>query len=228
MQPVAAQPVQQQQMFLAPADAMQAAPVAAAPAAVPAAAPKEAAPAAGLTPEQLRTMNDTASNVTSLVSNLNDVSQKVDLLSNDFKVAQKQAKPTTLTAAQLTHSVTAMLDENKQLKDEVRAKDDMIKTLENRSLELEKKVDKFANSAHSLMSEKKNAASSASDMRLEMDRRVLKLQEEVTRANSERDDSQRHLATGMAHTHTHTSLLPSLPTLTFSYSTHFTHSHNTQ
>ena len=160
----------------------------------PAATPAPQAPA-GLTSEQLKTVNDTSSNVTSLMTNINDVSQKIDLLTADFKMAQKQQKPTTLTAAQIQHSVTAMIDDNKQLKDEVRAKDDMIKTLENRSLDLEKKVDKFAQSAHTLMEEKKSAATSVTDTRLEMDRRILKLQEEVQRATSERDDSQRHLAT---------------------------------
>ena len=175
-----------------------AAPVAAAPAAAAAAPAEVPSAAAGLTPEQLRTMNDTSTNVTSLVSNVNELNQKVDMLSTDFKIAQKKEKPTTLTAAQLQHSVVAMLDENKNLKDEVRAKDDMIKTLEQRSLDLEKKVDKFATSAHSLMEDKKASATNATDVRLEMDRRVLKLQEEVQRATSERDDSQRHLATGMS------------------------------
>eukprot|EP01059_Diplonema_ambulator_P000890 TRINITY_DN106_c1_g1_i1.p1 TRINITY_DN106_c1_g1~~TRINITY_DN106_c1_g1_i1.p1 ORF type:complete len:1093 (+),score=476.10 TRINITY_DN106_c1_g1_i1:128-3406(+) len=184
--------MQPMQLPVAQPVVQQAAPMQAAPAPAPTPAP---AAAAGLTIEQLRTVNDTAQNVTTLITNVSEISQKVDLLTADFKMAQKQQKPTTLTAAQLQHSVTAMLDENKQLKDEVKAKDDMIKTLEQRCLDLEKKVDKFAQSAHSLMEEKKSAATSASDVRLEMDRRVLKLQEELQRANSERDDSQRHLAT---------------------------------
>eukprot|EP00755_Sulcionema_specki_P007398 Sspe_Gene.38168::Locus_18402_Transcript_1_1_Confidence_1.000_Length_2702::g.38168::m.38168/K17478/FKBP15, WAFL; FK506-binding protein 15 len=157
--------------------------------------PAEPTKPPGLTPEQLRTVNETSTNVTTLISNLHEVSQKIDLLTADFKMAQKQQKPTTLTAAQLQHSVTEMIDENKRLKDEVRTKEDMIKTLENRALDLEKKVDKFASSAHQLMEEKKAHATSATDTKLEMDRRVLKLQEELQRAHSERDDSQRHLAT---------------------------------
>eukprot|EP00659_Diplonema_papillatum_P012072 gene12072-18649_t len=159
-----------------------------------AAAPAASSPA-GLTIEQLKTVNETSSSVVTLLTHVNELNQKLDMLSADFKIAQKKEKPTTLTAAQLQHSVTAMLDENKQCKDEIRAKDDMIKTLENRNLDLEKKVDKFAQSAHQLMEEKKSAASGMSDTRLEMDRRVLKLQEDLQRANSERDDSQRHLAT---------------------------------
>eukprot|EP00759_Apiculatamorpha_spiralis_P000131 PhF_6_TR10026/c0_g1_i1/m.15357/K17478/FKBP15, WAFL; FK506-binding protein 15 len=182
----------QQPMMVTPTPV---APVAVAPQPVPVAPAPAPVIQPALTKEQSDQLEKTNSVVTTLVTMLRDLSDKHEGFVFDFKQAQNKQKPTTLANAQLEHSVKSMIMENDRLKEELHQKDDVLKTFEERNKELQRKLDKFASSATALMDEKKQAVHAQSDMKLEMDRQILKLQDNLTRSNSEREDLQRHLQT---------------------------------
>eukprot|EP00742_Colponemidia_sp_Colp-10_P014624 GILJ01016630.1.p1 GENE.GILJ01016630.1~~GILJ01016630.1.p1 ORF type:complete len:668 (+),score=176.19 GILJ01016630.1:1-2004(+) len=114
---------------------------------------------------------------------------------HDFTQNDAKTKPQSLAAAQLEHSISKMLQDTDGMKDELTQRDSMLRQVEDKNKDLQKKVDRFSATANQLADEKKAAINAGSEEKIDLDRRIAQLQGNVTRINGERDDVNRHMST---------------------------------
>jgi hypothetical protein len=164
-----------------------------APPQVHAAAPPPPPP--GFNLDQLVVVDRMRDQVQALTQQLREAHQKLDLLNNDFKVQQQKTKPQSLGSAQIEYTIQKMIQDTDDLKDELQKRDGMLKQVEEKNRELQKKVDRFTSTANQLADEKKSALNLGSEEKIDMDRRIAQLQAQLTRIQGEREDVARHLST---------------------------------
>lgn len=150
---------------------------------------------AGIPSEHMLFVQKLAGQVNTAVSTLKDLQDRVDAIAMEHKQHLNRPKPSHLSAAALETNVKNLIGEHERLRDELLRREELIRALDDRNRDLQKAVDKAAMAAQQLLDEKKKATSKTSDNRLESDRGVMKIQEGILRARSERDDLARHLQT---------------------------------
>eukprot|EP01006_Ploeotia_vitrea_P022366 TRINITY_DN54768_c0_g1_i1.p1 TRINITY_DN54768_c0_g1~~TRINITY_DN54768_c0_g1_i1.p1 ORF type:complete len:1614 (+),score=449.92 TRINITY_DN54768_c0_g1_i1:600-4844(+) len=101
----------------------------------------------------------------------------------------------TMSGIALTSSISKIISDNDQYKVEMQEKEDKIQSLKEKIADLRKKNELYIKESNQLIDDKKNALTTASESRLDMDREISRLKEELARSNNERDDGQRHLVT---------------------------------
>lgn len=149
----------------------------------------------GVPAEHFSMVQKSAAQISTVTTSTRDLHDKIIAFAEDWKQSVNRPKPSTLTNAALEQSVKQLIMENERVKDEIIRRDELIRSLDDRNRDLQKRVDTAAMVAQQLMDEKNSTVVSASDMKLEKDRIVMKLQEQITHASNERDDVHRHLQT---------------------------------
>ena len=149
----------------------------------------------GVPSEHMLLVQKLAAQLNTATTTLRDLQDRIQLFNDDWKQHQNRPKPSVLSNQALEQNVKQLVLEADRVKDELSRRDELIRTLDERNRELQKRVDRAAVMAHELMDGKKDVVSKTSDMRLELDRQVMKLQEQISRSRAERDDVARHLQT---------------------------------
>jgi hypothetical protein len=153
------------------------------------------APGAGVPAEHMLLVQKVASQVNTALSSLRDLHDKIDAFNGEWKQTISRPKPSVLPNNALEQNLRNLINENERARDELTRREELIHAIDERNRDLQRRVDKAAQLAQTLMEEKKKAVSQTGDMRLEMDRQNMRLQEQITQASNERDDVQRHLTT---------------------------------
>lgn len=153
------------------------------------------APGSGVPAEHMMMIQKAAGMINSSTTMTRDLHDKIFAFSEDWKQSVNRPKPSTLTNQGLEQSVKQLIMENEKMRDDLVHRDELIRSLDDRNRDLQKRVDTAAMVAQQLMDEKNKTVSTTSDMKLEKDRIVMKLQEQVTACSNERDDVHRHMQT---------------------------------
>lgn len=152
-------------------------------------------PPPGFNSEQLMLVDRMRDQIQALTQQLKEATQKFDLLNNDFKVHQNKTKPTSLASAQLEYTIQKLIQDTDDLKEELSQRDGMLKQVEEKNRDLQRKVDRFTATANQLAEEKKGAINLGSEEKIDLDRRIAQVQAQLTRIQGEREDVARHLST---------------------------------
>ncbi|CUG88831.1 transmembrane protein, putative [Bodo saltans] len=153
------------------------------------------APGSGVPAEHMMMIQKAASMINSSTTMTRDLHDKIYAFNEDWKQSVNRPKPSTLTNQGLEQSVKQLIMENEKMRDDLVHRDELIRSLDDRNRDLQKRVDTAAMVAQQLMDEKNKTVTTTSDMKLEKDRIVMKLQEQVTACSNERDDVHRHMQT---------------------------------
>ena len=149
----------------------------------------------GIPAEHMAMVQKAASQINTVTTSTRDLHDKVVSFQEDWKQSVNRPKPSALTNQSLEQNVKQLIMENERIRDDIISRDELIKSLDERNRDLQKRVDRAAMIAQQLMDEKQQTVAGTSDLKLEKDRVIMKLQEQITHASSERDDVQRHLLT---------------------------------
>jgi hypothetical protein len=147
----------------------------------------------GVPAEHMTHIQKIAAAVNSATTQLRDLEDKILAFQEDWKQTVNRPKPSTLTPAALEQQVKLLILEHERVRDEISRRDELIRSIEERNRDLQKRMDKAAQIAQQLLDEKQVTVSTTGDIRLEQDRQIMKLQEQITKASTERDDINRHL-----------------------------------
>nr|CCC48324.1 conserved hypothetical protein, fragment [Trypanosoma vivax Y486] len=104
-------------------------------------------------------------------------------------------KPSRLTNEALQQAVQQLILENERVANGLVEKDELLRALDRRNRELQQRVDAAALSSQQLLDEKNDTVRMASDMRLEKERGIMQVQQQINQVALDRDDTQRHLLT---------------------------------
>ncbi|KAG8345535.1 hypothetical protein TRVL_03636 [Trypanosoma vivax] len=104
-------------------------------------------------------------------------------------------KPSRLTNEALQQAVQQLILENERVANGLVEKDELLRALDRRNRELQQRVDAAALSSQQLLDEKNDTVRMASDMRLEKERGIMQVQQQINQVDLDRDDTQRHLLT---------------------------------
>eukprot|EP00758_Cryptobia_borreli_P011286 Tbor_TRINITY_DN5642_c4_g1::TRINITY_DN5642_c4_g1_i3::g.9595::m.9595 len=149
----------------------------------------------GFNAEQLQIVDRMRDQIQALTLQLKDATGKLDMFRNDYGHQQAKEKPKSLGSMQLEHSLQKMIQDTDDMKEELHQRDGMLRQVEEKNRELQKKVDRFSATANQLADEKKAAINSGSEEKVDLDRRIAQLQGQVTRIQGEREDVARHMST---------------------------------
>lgn len=163
--------------------------------AAPAGSGVPGAPGSGVPAEHMMMIQKAAGVVNASMTMTRDLHDKIYAFTEDWKQSVNRPKPSALTNQGLEQAVKQLIMENEKMRDDLVHRDELIRSLDDRNRDLQKRVDTAAMVAQQLMDEKNKTVSSTSDMKLEKDRIVMKLQEQVTACSNERDDVHRHMQT---------------------------------
>ena len=150
---------------------------------------------AGIPSEHMAIVQKVAASINTTMTQIRDLEDKVVAFNEDWKQTVNRPKPSLLTPQALEQQVKHLIMENERFKDEISRRDELIRSIEERNRDLQKRMDKAAQIAQNLLDEKQATVSSTGDLRLEQDRQIMKLQEQITKTSTERDDIARHLET---------------------------------
>ena len=152
-------------------------------------------PPPGFSAEQLQIVDRMRDQIQALTIQLKEATGKLDMFRHDYNQHQAKVKPQSLGSAQLEHSLQRMIQETDDMKEELSERDTMLRRVEEKNKELQKKVDRFTSTANQLADEKKAALNQGSEEKVDLDRRIAQLQGQVTRIQGEREDVARHMST---------------------------------
>ncbi|KAG8343726.1 hypothetical protein TRVL_05439 [Trypanosoma vivax] len=148
----------------------------------------------GFSGEQLLVVDRLRDQVETLTRQLRDTRRQLDLFVNDVKRFEQRTKHHSLSDAQVEHSVKSILIDNEEGREMLSQKEILLRQMEEKNLELQKKAEKFSLATNSLAEEKKSAINLLNEDKLDMDRRLAQAQAQLTRLHSEREDVARHLS----------------------------------
>eukprot|EP01012_Entosiphon_sulcatum_P019269 TRINITY_DN2410_c0_g1_i1.p1 TRINITY_DN2410_c0_g1~~TRINITY_DN2410_c0_g1_i1.p1 ORF type:complete len:1264 (-),score=314.09 TRINITY_DN2410_c0_g1_i1:427-3849(-) len=134
------------------------------------------------------------SSIEQVLQKLHILTDKMETIEN-HRLFKKAGDAGMMTGIAITSSIAKIIADNDQFKSEIAEKDEKINSLKDKLTELRRKNEVYVKESESLLEEKKSAVNNASESRLEMEREMNRLREQLARANAERDDSQRHLLT---------------------------------
>eukprot|EP00744_Colponema_vietnamica_P007162 GILI01010337.1.p1 GENE.GILI01010337.1~~GILI01010337.1.p1 ORF type:complete len:1235 (-),score=451.82 GILI01010337.1:205-3372(-) len=149
----------------------------------------------GIPAEHMMMIQKSAAQINTATTSTRDLHDKVVSFQEDWKQKVNRPKPSVLTPAAIEQNVKSLILENDRVRDEISRRDELIRSLDERNRDLQKRVDKAAMIAQQLLDEKSKTVEVSSDTKLEKDRTIMKLQEEISRATNERDDVYRHQQT---------------------------------
>lgn len=149
----------------------------------------------GIPAEHMAMIQKCGAQINAITTQARDMHDKVVAFADDWKQSVNRPKPSALTNESLQSNIKQMVMEHDRLKDEIVRRDELIRSIDDRNRDLQKRVDTAAMVAQQLMDEKNNTVAAASDLKLDRDRVVMKLQEQLTHVGAERDDVNRHLLT---------------------------------
>lgn len=149
----------------------------------------------GIPAEHMMMIQKSAAQINTATTSTRDLHDKVVSFREDWQQKITRPKPSALTPNAIEQNVKSLILENERVRDEIARRDELIRSLDDRNRDLQKRVDKAAMIAQQLLDEKAKTVETSSDMKLEKDRVIMKLQEEISRATNERDDVYRHQQT---------------------------------
>ncbi|CBH11664.1 hypothetical protein, conserved [Trypanosoma brucei gambiense DAL972] len=113
----------------------------------------------------------------------------------EWRRAINRPKPSRLTNAALLEAVQQLVMESDRVADSISQRDGLIRELDRRNQEMQRRVDSAVLASQELLDEKNKCTRTASDVRLEGERAIMQVQQQINQAAMERDDAQRHLQT---------------------------------
>ena len=149
----------------------------------------------GIPLSQMSQIQKSVATINTIITQVRDLDDKIICFKEEWNQMVNKPKPSLLTSNALEHQVKHMILENERVKEEIRRRDELISAVDERNRDLQKRVDKAAEIAQSLLDEKKQTVSSTADLKLEQDRQIMKLQDQISKSRMERDDVERHLQT---------------------------------
>ncbi|ESL11340.1 hypothetical protein TRSC58_00911 [Trypanosoma rangeli SC58] len=149
----------------------------------------------GVPTEHMAMIQKLGAQISRATTDARDVRDVAVGVTGEWKSAVSRPTPSALTNAALEQSVKQLIMENERVMDDITRRDELLQALDQRNRELQKRVDVAAMVAQQLLDENNDSVRTASDMKLEKERLVMKLQEQINQAANERDDIQRHLET---------------------------------
>ncbi|PWV13820.1 hypothetical protein C3747_41g109 [Trypanosoma cruzi] len=149
----------------------------------------------GVSAEHMALIQKLGAQISRATTDARDVRDIAVGVTGEWKQAVSRPKPSALTNAALEQSVKQLIMENERVMEDIARRDELLRALDQRNRELQKRVDAAALVSQQLMDEKNDSMRTASDVKLEKERVIMKLQEQINQAVQERDDTQRHLQT---------------------------------
>lgn len=152
-------------------------------------------PPAGFNADQMAIIDRMRDQASQVLTQIKEATSKVDLFAHDFKSELNKVKPQSLGSAQLEHTIRTLIVQTEDNKEELHKKDELLKLVEGKNQDLQRKLDKFTETARQLGDDQKSALNANSETKIELDRQILSMQSDLTRLMGEREDVARHLAT---------------------------------
>ncbi|RNF06731.1 hypothetical protein TraAM80_03754 [Trypanosoma rangeli] len=149
----------------------------------------------GVPTEHIAMIQKLGAQIGRAITDARDVRDVAVCVTGEWKQAVNRPTPSALTNAALEQSVKQLIMENERVMDDITRRDELLQALDQRNRELQKRVDVAAMVSQQLLDENNDSVRTASDMKLEKERLVMKLQEQINQVAHERDDTQRHLET---------------------------------
>ncbi|RNF26176.1 uncharacterized protein Tco025E_01576 [Trypanosoma conorhini] len=149
----------------------------------------------GVPTEHMALLQKLGAQINRATTDARDVRDVAVGVTGEWRQAVDRPTPSALTNAALEQSVKRLVMENERVVDDIARRDELLQALDQRNRELQKRVDVAAMVAQQLLDEKNDSVRTASEVKLEKERLVMKLQEQINQAAQERDDTQRHLQT---------------------------------
>ncbi|KEG09320.1 hypothetical protein DQ04_05421030 [Trypanosoma grayi] len=147
----------------------------------------------GVPAEHMSLIQKIGAQVNNVTTEARDVRDVAVSVAGVWRQSVNQPHPSVLTNAALEQAVKQLIMDNEGVMEDIARRDELIRALDQRNRELQKRVDSAAMVSQQLLDEKNDSVRSASDTKLEKERVIMKLQEQTNQAALERDDTQRHL-----------------------------------
>ncbi|CAD2218277.1 hypothetical protein, conserved [Angomonas deanei] len=149
----------------------------------------------GIPPEQMTLLQKVGVGIGNLTLNVSDLQTIIETTSSNFHSKVKRPPPTRLTNKELSEQVQLIISENEGSKAELSTVQESVFTIEKDNTDLQKRIDDIGRECQDLINGRVKFQDSVRDSRLEKSRLILKLQDQVEIATTQRDDVERHVNT---------------------------------
>ncbi|ORC91056.1 uncharacterized protein TM35_000074800 [Trypanosoma theileri] len=149
----------------------------------------------GIPTEHMTLIQKLGAQVNNATTSARDIRDVAIGVAGEWKQSVSRPTPSSLTDAALEASVKELIAEKQRVVEEIGRRDELLRAVDARNRELQKRLDAAALVSQQLLDERSDAARTASEARLAGDRQLLRLQEALRAAAAERDDIARHLQT---------------------------------
>ncbi|CBZ28709.1 conserved hypothetical protein [Leishmania mexicana MHOM/GT/2001/U1103] len=148
----------------------------------------------GIPAEHMSVLRRIELGVNTAVATAQDVHGVTAIFSQDWHRHMERPKPSLLSNRALLEQVQRVVEEEETAQKHLDECDSAMQVLESRSKELQQRIDRAVSDSQRLLEEKNNGATKAMEARLERERQLVKLKDELRVKEQEQEDLQRRVA----------------------------------